>query len=555
VRAALDRAAPFLEAGAAVALAHLPGARAAVPGLGVLTGPLGVVLLLVGAALTVGRAVPRPLRPPVPPAWALFALAALVSSAIGLRYARSVEPSGDEIDYLLMAQSVWREGDLDLRDNFERGDHLEYLGGFDRMPGGTRRADGRSYPTHSAGLSVLLAPAYALGGRTGCVVLLALLAAGLGLLTRDLARRSGADEGAALLAWAAAVGPPVLFYTGFLYTEVVVAFCLALALRLLLAPTGTASGLGAALALSALPWLHVRMTLAAVLLGAFAVLRLRGRARVAFVLAAGAMAAVYAAYQYSVFGTLAPFARYAGQVPIPMARRTPLRTLVGLFVDGAYGLLPYAPVFLLALAGLPLVLRRGRRDRWALALAGLGVILPVLAWRNWWGFSPPARFTIPLVPVLAVAAAARLSAAPGRGLARWGWWLVAGGLALAIFMFAEPRAMRMVNGRDGPPGALEALHGEVSLARYLPYLSSRAGSVAPPWEPPASEAWVSGVWLAALGVLLLLDRAACSRDRMDRWFRGLVLPIVLFLAVSVVVDRWARPEGAPGARPPAASAS
>ena len=538
-----------------MALAHLPAARALVPGLGVLTGPLGAGLLLVGAAATVGRVLPRPVRAPVPPAWALFVLAALLASAFGLRYARSVEPSGDEIDYLLMAQSVWREGDLDLRDNFERGDHLEYLGGYDRMPGGTRRKDGRSYPTHSAGLSVVLAPAYALGGRAGCVVLLALFGAGLGLLVRDLARRSGADEAAALLAWAATVGPPVLFYTVFLYTEVVVAFCLALALRLLLAPAGIGSGLGAALALSALPWLHVRMSLAAAALGAFAALRLRGRPRLVFLLTAGTMAAAYAAYHYSVFGTLGPFARYGGHLPLPMARSTPLRTLVGLFVDGAFGLLPYAPVFLLAVAGLPLALGRGFRDRWAFVTLGLGVLLPVLGWKNWFGFSPPARFTVPLVPLLAIAAALRLSAAPDRGLARWRWGLVAAGLALAAFMFVEPRAMRMVSGRDGPPGAFEALHGEVSLARYLPYLSSRAGSASPPWKPPASEARVAGVWVAALGFLLLLDRAARSRERVDRWFRGLALPIVLFLAVSVVVDRWARPEGAPGARPPAASAS
>jgi hypothetical protein len=525
-----------------------------VPGLGVLTGPLGLVLLIVGAALVLGRALPRPARGPLPPAWALFALAALAASAIGLHYARAVEPSGDEIDYLLMAQSLWRERDLDLRDNFERGDHLEYLGGFDRMPGGTRRADGRSYPTHSAGLSVLLAPAYALGGRAACVVLLALVAAGLGLLVRDLARRGGADERAALVAWAAAVGPPVLFYTAFLYTEVVVAFCVALALRLLLAPPGAWSGLGAALALSALPWLHVRMALAAACLGAFGALRLRGRARVAFLLTAGAMAAAYAAYQHWVFGTLAPFARYAGEVPIPMVRRTPLRTLVGLFVDGAYGLLPYAPVFLLALAGLPLLVGRGQRDRWAFVLAGLGVLLPVLGWRNWFGFSPPARFTVPLVPLLATAAALRLSAAPGRGLARWRWGLVAAGLALAVVMFAEPRAMRMVNGRDGsPPGALETLRGEASPARYLPYLSSRTGSVAPPWEPPASEARVAAVWVAAVGLVLLLDRAARSRERVDRLFRGLALPILLFLAVSLAVDRWARPEIPPGARPPATS--
>ncbi len=223
--------------------------------------------------------------------------------------------------------------------------------------------------------------------------------------------------------------------------------------------------------------------------------------------------------------------------------------VLGLLVDGAYGLLPYAPVFLLALAGLPILLRRFGRERWALVLTGLGVILPVLGWRNWWGFSPPARFTIPLVPILALAVAARLSAAPARGLARWRLGLVAAGLGLALLMFAEPRAMRMVTGRDGPPQVLELLAGEASPSRYLPFLSSRAGSDAPPWEPPASEARVAATWVAALGVLLLLDHLARSRDRADRWFRGLALPVGLFLVVSVAVDRWARPEGPPRVRP------
>jgi hypothetical protein len=553
--AAVGALSPLATAAAVLALAHLPAARSLVPGLGVFTGVVGGVPVLVGALVSLGRVVHRRPRRAALPSWALFAVAAAFAAGVGVYYASAVEPSGDEIDYLMMAQSVWREGDLDLRDNFARGDYREYLGGYGRMPGGTHRADGRPYPTHSAGLSVLLAPAYALGGRRACVVLLALVAAGLGGLVRDLARRSGVDDAAALVAWAATVGPPVLYYSAFLYTEVPAAFAIALALRLLLVSPGPWAAAGAALALSALPWLHVRMTLAAAGLGAFAAARLRGRSRVAFLATAAAMAAAYAGYQYSVFGTLSPYARYAGQMPIAMARSTPVRTLFGLFLDGAYGLLPYAPVFLLALAGLPLLLGRSRRNRWALLAAGLGVLLPVLAWRNWWGFSPPARFTIPLVPALALAIAARLGAAPGRGLARWRWTLVAGGIGLALLMFADPRAMRMVNGREGPPQILELVAGDVSFSRYLPYPSSRAGSTAPPWEPPASEARVMALWVAALAALLLLDRLAWKQDRVDRWFRGLALPILLFLALSVAVDRWARPEGAPRVRPPVPTAS
>jgi hypothetical protein len=485
----------------------------------------------------------------VPPTWVLFAVPAVITTTVGVRHVSQVEASGDEIDYLLMAQSLWRERDLDLRDNFARGDHLEYLGGLARMPGGTRRADGRPYPTHSPGLALLLAPVYALGGRRACVVFLSLAAAALGILVRDLARRAGANEEATLVAWAAAVGPPVFFYAYFIYTEVVVACVLALVLRLLLFSPGMGGAVLAALALAALPWLHNRMPLTAAALGAFAVVRLRGRARWAFVVAAGVMAAAYLGYQYSVFGRLSPLAAYGGTVPIPMARRTPGRTLVGLFLDRGFGLLPYAPVFVLGLAGLPLLLGRRQRDRWAYALTGLAVLLPVLAWKNWWGFSPPARFTVPLVPVLATALGVRLAASPGRGLARWRSPLVVGGFALALFMSAEPREMRMIGARDGPPKAFEMLRGEPSLSRYLPHLSSRAGATQPPWRPPAAEGRVAAVCVAGLLGLLALDRLARSRDGVDRWFRGLALPLLLFLSVSVAVDRWARSDDRPSATP------
>jgi hypothetical protein len=166
--------------------------------------------------------------------------------------------------------------------------------------------------------------------------------------------------------------------------------------------------------------------------------------------------------------------------------------------------------------------------------------LPVLAWRNWWGASPPARFTIPLVPVLGLLLAVRVAAHPDRGLARWRWPLVVSAFALVFFLFADPWQMLAVNGRDGTSHGYDALAGEVSFSRYLPFLSSRLGSTSPPWEPPAAEARVAGVWLAALVVLLLLDALAWSRDRVDRWFRGPALPLLLLLGVSLAVEHWAR---------------
>ena len=540
MRQALAVVAPLLQAVAVVLLARVPALERVLPILGVFRGPIAFVLLALGAAVTLSRWRPLPRGVTTPRPLLLFVLAVAFSLALGVPYVRQVQASGDEVEYLLMAQSLWREHDLDLRDNFERGDHLEYVPGLPRLPFGTLRADGRPISSHSVGLALLLAPVYALGGRLACVVLLALVAAGLGLEVRALALRAGADHRSAAFALAAAVGPPVVFYSFFVYTEVVSAFALALGLRLLLSTSGARGAAGAALALSLLPWLHVKMIPAAVALGGFALWRLRGRNRMAFAAVAAAMAIVFMAYYWIVFGQPTPLVLYGSRSPRALERMSPGLALPGTFLDAAFGLLPHAPVYLLALAGLPWLLRRGVRDAAPYGLVLVAILVPVVTWRNWWGgFCPPGRLLVPLVPVLGVALALRVSGEP-RGLARWRWPLLAGGLALAAYMTAEPRETMLLNGRDQPPRVWEALAGSVSPGRYLPHLSSRLGSTEPPWRPPEAETRVALLWVAALGVLLALDRLARRRGDVDRWFRGLALPLAALMLLSAGVDRWAR---------------
>ena len=116
-----------------------------------------------------------------------------------------------------------------------------------------------------------------------------------------------------------------------------------------------------------------------------------------------------------MFGLASPLALYGG-VPAD-AQVLSWRALPGLFLDRSFGLLAVAPVFLLALAGLPVVLRR--REAWPHALVGLAVLAPLLSWRMWWGGQcPPGRFLVPMLPFLVVALALRL-AHSRAGLARW----------------------------------------------------------------------------------------------------------------------------------------
>jgi hypothetical protein len=490
-----------------------------------------------------GPAVPWPLKGPA----GLFVAGFAVLATVGLSYTSRLQVSGDEPHYLLMAQSLWRDGDLDLRDNLARGEMQEYTPADIQPHWGSPRADGRPFPAHAVGLPALLAPVYAAGGRAACVLLLAALVAWLAVLSRTLAYRLTSDPQASLLAWAAVVGPPAAFYAFHIYTEGPSAFALAGALFLLGgASAGTPAAVTAALLAASLPWLHTKMILAAGALGVLALLRLRGRPLLTFVGVAAIGVAAYLLFFRWIYGSASPLAVYGGTLPADMAGR-PSQAAVGLLLDRSFGLLPHAPVFILALAGVVPLLRRPWREVWPLVLVGAAVVLPVLDWRMWWGGQcPPGRFLVPLLPVAGVLIAARAArdgdGAGPRGLLHWRWPLLAWGFALLGLAVAEPGRLLLLNRAGRPTRLWAALSGAGDLGRYLPSLS----------RPDGAEARVAALWCGALLLLLVLDHLAAHRDRVDRAFRGLGLPLALALALGLGVDLWARTlDGRPPAQNPA----
>jgi hypothetical protein len=422
-------------------------------------------------------------------------------AAAGWYYAGRLQASGDEPHYLLMAQSLWQERDLDLRDNYARQDFLDYTPGPLQPHYAAPRKDGRPYPAHAPGLPALLAPVYALGGRRACLLALAALAAWLAREVRALAHQTTGSEAAARFAWLAAAGPPVFCYSFHVYTEVPSALALALSLRLLLAGPSSAAAAAAALAAAALPWLHVKMALAAAALGALALVRLRGKPLAVFVALAGVAASAYLLYHQAVFGHPTPLAIYGG-IPSDVVSSSPLRALAGLFLDRSFGLLPYAPVFLLGVLGAAALCRRPAGEWLPHVAVALGVLLPALAWRMWWGgLCPPARFLVPLVPFLAVASACAV--ADGRGvLVRGRWFLLAAGWLLALFLIWRPEDRLLLNRADQPTRLWEYTLPEVG--RWLPSLASTQGR----------DLVLAVAWLIALAGVMLLE--ARGGDRAPR---------------------------------------
>ena len=238
--------------------------------------------------------------------------------------AHRILPGGDEPHYLVIAESLRRDGDLAIDDNHERGDYLAFFRG-ELAPDYLRRGvDRRIYSIHAPGLPVLVLPAYAAFGYAGVVAALLIASAwGAALLWR-LVLDVTADAGAAWFAWAAAVlASPILFHTFTVFPDGVAGDRGAVGVRGLAeiagarrdrdpsAPASWATLVTSGAALAVLPWLHTRAAVIAAALGlaivATAIWRRTPWPRIAaFAIVPMLSAAGWFGYFLRVYGTLDP---------------------------------------------------------------------------------------------------------------------------------------------------------------------------------------------------------------------------------------------------------
>jgi hypothetical protein len=197
--------------------------------------------------------------------------------------------------------------------------------------------------------------------------------------------------------------------------------------------------------------------------------------------------------------------------------------LPGLLLDQEFGLLVYAPVLVLALPGLVLLFRRDRRLAVAAGAAVVAVVLTAGTWHMWrGGFNPPARFLVPIAPLLVVAAALVLQK---RGLTAGGALLVGWSLWTGLGGAWEPRLVH--RDRDGTAPFFREQSGAREWTGLLPgYVLSdpdrhRLAAVwavallaAVPWRTRAASA--SRLAVASLGLAAAAQVAATvSHQRTD----------------------------------------
>jgi hypothetical protein len=511
-------------------LPYLPVLPDRLPVLQTLAGPLASIVWLCVAALQLwvlwqSRLITaRPIE-----RWNVnaitIALFIAASAASGLAAWRltgtALFPSGDEPHYLVIAQSLWRDGDLKIENNHKRGDYREYYPGDLEPHYLTRGRDREIYSIHPIGISVLLAPIYALAGYKGSVWAIILMGAATTAIAWRWSLTMSGAAGAATFAWAAiALSAPFLFNTVTIYPEIAAGLAVMFSLWTAVQAnerTSLLRWLLVAVAIASLPWLSTKyapMSAALLLVTVFRLIpfpgltpKRNGKSKLFAVVAVYAISlAGWFAFFYVIWGKPLPMAPYGS-----MVQTTPsnLRSgAPGLLFDQEYGLLAYAPVYVLAATGLYQMWREGRelrRQAVEITFIFVALLATVGAFAIWWGgAAAPARPIASGLPLLMLPIAIAFRSAPAASARRAAQHLLLWiGIGIALTLAISETGLLIANGRDGTSALLDFWSPRWELWTLAPTF------VAPQWT---ARAWIRMTWwlivAAAAGWMLARSRSA-----------------------------------------------
>ncbi|MCA1906161.1 MAG: hypothetical protein LDL11_06185 [Desulfarculus sp.] len=419
---------------------------------------------------------------------------------------QALSSASDEVGYLLIAHSLARHATSDVSQAAKDQEYRSFYW--------ARWSPELAFSTRHAGgvFPWLITPAYWLGGRLGVLLLLAaILALTAGQLLAWLSECRLRPGPAAAAAGLTLLSAPVLLISQQVFPDTVGMLLLMVGLRLLLRLEDSPWLRGAGLVLCAVLLMVVKGRLAPLaggllLLGGCQLLARRlgwglvGALAVGLVLLAGAMALWlprewWPGWVWSQVDVLRWNLERAGHPLQPI-----LILLRGVALDQTFGLAVVAPVFVLALAGIPAGLRLRLRPSLQV-LVPLVIYLAVLCYTRWFqwygGFAGPARFLAAALPPLALFLGLAFSALD-RPWLRLLAWLPASQTLLYAWL-----ATLVAQARYSPPlGVNPLLRGlQDNLGLDLHHLLPSAFTRSPAFKP-----WTLGLAVIVTGLGLLIWR-------------------------------------------------
>jgi hypothetical protein len=484
-------------------------------------GPLEAIVWVAALTGVAAASIPATLRErwaptlTAPRGAAAFAAVALVGSlAAAAVLARTGRiPGGDEPHYLIITQSLLNDGDLRIQNNHDRGDYYAYFQNGLPPDFLQRGVDGQIYSVHAPGISMLLAPAFALGGYPASVLVVALVSAvGLAMTWYAAFSLTGSAAASWMSGLAVLLSGTVFFHSFAIFPDpiggAIVAAILLLIVRMHVAGEEIRRWhvVMAGVLLAMMPWLHTRfafVSLAAALVIAGRLWRRADRLETlgAFAAAPLISSGAWFGYFYAIYGTPNPSAPYGDSQQNALAW---IGTgLTGLSVDHQFGVLAGAPVIVFVPFGLVVLSRLAPRLVFEVALIALPYVLVVASFGMWWGgWSAPARFLDCLMPLAAPALA---FAWLGSGRARRGVFVAAVLVAAAnvVARLTVLDGALLHNNRDGFDLLFDWISRSVDVPLGLPSVHRSGAQVA--WQ--LTFAWTAVIAIVLALLSLLVERA------------------------------------------------
>jgi hypothetical protein len=330
---------------------------------------------------------------------------------------------GDEPFYLLMTESMVKDHDLDLANQYRDLAHSA-THRRDLVPqyGDRIGPHGERYSRLEPFLPLLMVPGFALAGLSGALLTIALFGALLVRSTIRLFEDEGISDATARQIFPLiAFGPPIVFYAARIWPEVPAAFCFVEAVR------GVRQRRAArwVTALLGLVLLKLRFGLVAIVM-------------LSRVVGAASRRLIGAAIVVAILAIAFAFSAHQAWELLPGQPYAYLLGITGLAIDGAAGIAFQAPLYLLGLVALARwrTMPGGFRLGMSASLLYLIYLFPRTEWHGGW--SPPLRYVVVFFPILALGVAAmweRVAAGPKLVAAMWTVGLVIHGLTFPYRLF------------------------------------------------------------------------------------------------------------------------
>ncbi len=332
--------------------------------------------------------------------WAIGSIELIIQTPL----IRQDEPTGDEPEYIMLARSLWDDGDYNLVPDEKLRRDREFMSGQFHL---------RHKSFRPPGFPSLLIPAYLAGRHIAWPGLpyslylfmsgiYTLIAIELCLMLFQLSRDTRIAGGLTLIALFTL---PLLPFSSQVYPETIAAWIVLRLFRRLFFPLPNQHDLWDGFLLAIIPILHQKYMFLLVSFGIFIIcIMFRKKSlRPLLIIPPIITLGILSFFMMAQFGTPLPTAPYSIGKEF-FARLMLKESWMGVFgelLDQKWGLFAIAPVYLLVLPGARIFMQRDRYRflMWSFMVIGFTALMGM--YQMWWGgFSPPGRFLIPIVPLL-----------------------------------------------------------------------------------------------------------------------------------------------------------